>query len=80
MSEQTTLVEADRKAWLDVDEKDKVVWRSDLQALLGVSSETMRRYRVLGRLPEPDVFMSLKKYGWRISTLRACRIDIPAMV
>jgi len=79
MNEQPAMAEADRKSWLDIDEKDKVLWRSDIQALLGVSSETMRRYKLMGRLPEPDVFFSLKKYGWRISTLRACGINIPAI-
>lgn len=59
-------------------EPDKVIWRHDLQSLLRVSSETMRRWMHSGKLPNPDVAMSRRTLGWRISTLRANGINLPA--
>lgn len=59
-------------------EPDKVIWRHDLQALLSVTSNTMRRWMKSGKLPTPDVEMSRKTLGWRASTLRANGINLPA--
>ena len=61
-----------------MNEPDKVIWRHDLQALLSVSSETMRRWLNTGKLPPPDVAMSRKTLGWRVSTLRSNGINLPA--
>lgn len=55
---------------------DKVIWRHDLQAIMGVSSETIRRWMKGGKLPTPDVNMSLKTVGWRVSTLRNAGINL----
>ena len=57
---------------------DKVIWRHDLQAMMAVSSETMRRWIKAGKLPKPDVAMTSKTMGWRVSTLHNCGINIPA--
>lgn len=54
-----------------INEQDRVIWRPDLQKMMGVTSETVRRWMKENRLPAPDVAMSRKTLGWRISTLRA---------
>lgn len=56
---------------------DRVVWRADLVAGLHVHSGTIRRWILAGKLPEPDVDLSLKTKGWRLSTLHAAGIRIP---
>lgn len=53
-----------------VNQQDRVIWRPDLQEAMQVSSETIRRWMKDGKLPEPDVAMSRKTLGWRLSTLR----------
>lgn len=50
---------------IEVEERDRVIWRPDLQKAMGVASETIRRYMLAGKLPAPDVSMSQKKLGWR---------------
>ena len=57
---------------------EKVIWRQELQAALHVSSETMRRWLKSNKLPKPDVAMSCKTMGWRISTLQDHGINLPA--
>lgn len=59
-------------------EIDRVIWRADLPKVLDVSSETIRRYIKEEKLPPPDVDLSLRTRGWRVSTLRAAGINIPA--
>lgn len=39
----------------DNQQQDRVIWRRDLQAMAGVTSETIRRWMNSGKLPEPDV-------------------------
>lgn len=56
---------------------DRVIWRQDLQDMLRVSSETMRRWINGGKLPEPDVAISRRTMAWRLSTLRAAGIKLP---
>lgn len=56
---------------------DRVIWRSDLPKKLSVCSGTIRRWQLAGKLPAPDVDISLKTKGWRLSTLRAAGINIP---
>lgn len=58
------------------EEIDYVIWRKDFQATMQVTSETVRRWIKAKKLPEPDVYMSLKTMGWRMSTLRASGINI----
>ena len=57
---------------------DRMVWRQELQATLGVSLDTMSRYlRTPGKLPPPDVSLNAKRVGWKMSTLHAAGICIP---
>ena len=63
---------------ITTDENDRVIWRPDLQKMMGVTSETVRRWMRDNRLPTPDVAMSRKTLGWRVSTLRAAGINIGA--
>ena len=55
---------------------DRVVWRADLCATLRVCSETIRRYMKDNKLPPPDVQLSRRTMGWKLSTLRAAGINI----
>ena len=57
---------------------DKVIWRHDLQSMMSVSGETVRRWIKQGRLPKPDVAMSFKTMGWKMSTLQNSGINLPA--
>lgn len=50
--------------------------RPDLQKMMGVTSETVRRWMRDKRLPTPDVAMSRKTLGWRMSTLRAHGVNL----
>lgn len=58
------------------EQVDRVIWRQDLQTTMCVTSETMRRWLRDGKLPVPDVRMSRKTAGWRLSTLRAAGINL----
>lgn len=55
---------------------DRVIWRQDLQAMINVSSETVRRWIAQGRLPKPDVALTRKRMGWRLSTLHTAGINL----
>ena len=56
---------------------DPIILRRDLAELLGgLSSETMRRWMRDGKLPPPDVDLSMRTRGWRRSTLIAAGIRI----
>jgi len=61
---------------MTIDEKDRVIFRPELQALMSVTSESIRRWMVAGKLPLPDVRMSRKTLGWRVSTLRNAGVNI----
>jgi predicted DNA-binding transcriptional regulator AlpA len=56
--------------------EDRVIWRADLYETLGVGSESVRRWMKSGKLPPPDVDISQKTRGWRLSTLHAAGIRI----
>ncbi|MDR1276408.1 MAG: hypothetical protein LBL72_08540 [Candidatus Accumulibacter sp.] len=56
---------------------DRVIWLSDFVKMMGVCDETVRRWRKKNMLPEPDIALSRKTRGWRISTLRAAGINLP---
>ena len=55
---------------------DRVIWRQDLQQALGVSSNTMRLWIKHGKLPKPDVNLSSRTTGWKMSTLRTADINL----
>lgn len=55
---------------------ETVIWRADLAKRLHRSSETIRLWMRDGKLPKPDVDLSLKTRGWKLSTLRAAGIDL----
>lgn len=61
---------------MTINDEDRVIWRPDLQTMIGVHSETVRRWLKAGKLPAPDVHLSQKTLGWRVSTLRAAGINI----
>lgn len=57
---------------------ERVVWRQELQKKLGVNgvcSRTITRYIATGRLPPPDIQITLQRTGWRLSTLVAAGLD-----
>ncbi|MDR3351919.1 MAG: hypothetical protein LBO00_02670 [Zoogloeaceae bacterium] len=58
------------------DDNDRVIMRPALRKLLDVSSETIRMWIKMGKLPPPDVNISRRVQGWRVSTLRAHGINI----
>jgi hypothetical protein len=55
---------------------DKIIWRKDLCVSTKVCSETVRRWLKTGKLPKPDVELSRRTLGWKVSTLRAAGIDL----
>lgn len=55
---------------------DRVIYRADLCKMLGVGSEAMRRWLKAGKVPPPDVAISRKTVGWRLSTLQAAGIRL----
>ena len=57
-------------------ESDRVVWRRELREMCNVTNETIRRWIKSNRLPPPDVALSYKTMGWRMSTLRASGINL----
>ncbi|MDB5957529.1 MAG: hypothetical protein JWP60_4137 [Ramlibacter sp.] len=57
---------------------DVVIWRHELRQMCGgVCGETIRVWIKRGKLPPPDVKLSLRTMGWRLSTLRAAGFDLP---
>jgi predicted DNA-binding transcriptional regulator AlpA len=60
------------------DEIDRVIFRPELMRTMGVTTETIRRWMKAKRLPAPDVAMSRKTLGWRLSTLRSAGINLAA--
>jgi hypothetical protein len=57
-------------------QSDRVIWRADLQAEMRVTSETVRRWMKAGKLPPPDVDISRRTKGWRLSTLHRAGIRL----
>jgi excisionase family DNA binding protein len=63
--------------WENTMTEDRVIWRRDLRAALGdISDETLRRLMKSGKLPKPDVDLSNRTRGWRLSTLRSSGFNI----
>lgn len=56
--------------------EDRVIFRPELQELLHVSSETIRRWLLERRLPSPDVALTRKTVGWKRSTLERAGIKL----
>lgn len=61
---------------MNIPTEDRVIFRPELQTLLHVSSETIRRWLVAKRLPKPDVALSRKTVGWKRSTLESAGIRL----
>jgi predicted DNA-binding transcriptional regulator AlpA len=61
---------------IEVKEENRVIWQKDLMKLMQVTSETVRRWKKAGKLPAPDVSISRRTVGWRVSTLRAAGINL----
>lgn len=59
-------------------DQDRLILRGDLPEALGVCSETVRRWMKAKKLPPPDVDLSQRTRGWRLSTLRAAGINLPS--
>lgn len=55
---------------------DRVIWRSELRRALGVSEDTIRRWLKADKLPRPDVHLSQRSLGWKVSTLQAAGINL----
>lgn len=55
---------------------DRIIFRSDLCDQLKVGSEAIRRWIKAGKLPAPDVNISLRTRAWRLSTLQAAGINL----
>lgn len=60
-----------------IEPGERIIWRADLYRLLGVGSECVRRYMRNGKLPKPDIDLSVRRQGWKVSTLQAAGIGIP---
>ena len=58
------------------EQPDRVIWRQDLCVMLGVGSEAVRRWIKSGKIPKPDVALSLRTMGWRLSTLHEAGIKL----
>jgi predicted DNA-binding transcriptional regulator AlpA len=55
---------------------DRIIWRSELRELTGVKTEAIRRWIAAKKLPPPDVALSKRTKGWRLSTLEAAGIRL----
>lgn len=56
--------------------EDRVIYRQDLYKLMGVTSETLRRWVKDGKIPSADIAISRRTVGWRLSTLQAAGINL----
>lgn len=61
---------------INANEADRVLWRADLREALGCSPDTLRRYVRDKKLPEPDIHLTQRMMGWKVSTLRAAGINL----
>ncbi len=57
-------------------EGDRMVWRKQFTDAMGVCSETVRLWIKAKKLPVPDVNVSPKVMGWKLSTLRNAGFDL----
>lgn len=56
--------------------QDRIIYRQDLYKLIGVTSETLRRWIIDGKMPPADIAISRRTVGWRLSTLHAAGIKL----
>ena len=56
--------------------QDKLFYRNELAAALGVSTETLRRWIRAEKIPKPDIDMSRKTQAWRLSSLQAAGVGL----
>lgn len=61
---------------ITIADEDRIIWRPELQKKLNKSPETIRRWMQDGKLPPPDVNLSVRSRGWMLSTLRAAGIKV----
>lgn len=57
-------------------EEDRVIWRPDLCKMLGVGSQCVREWIKKGKLPKPDIDLSTRTKGWRLSTLHRAGVRL----
>lgn len=57
-------------------QEDRVIFRAELCTMLNVGSECVRRWLLAGRIPKPDVAITNRTVGWRLSTLRNAGIGL----
>lgn len=55
---------------------DRVIYRRDLCAMLGIGSECLRRWIRDKKFPPPDIAITRRTVGWRLSTLQAAGIGL----
>ena len=55
---------------------DRVIYRADFQQMMGVKSDTLRKWMKSGKIPKPDVAITARTLGWRLSTLQAAGIGV----
>lgn len=59
---------------------EPMIRRRDLQKALGLSSETVRRWLIDGKLPKPDIYITDSSSWWRNDTLIKAGFDLlPAL-
>mgnify|MGYP003494478735 FL=1 len=51
--------------------------REELIGFLGIGKEALRRRIKDGKFPPPDFVLSLKRVGWKQSTLRKVNLILP---
>jgi predicted DNA-binding transcriptional regulator AlpA len=56
--------------------EDRIIYRQDLYKMLGVTSETLRRWIREGRMPRADIAITQRTVGWRLSTLQTAGIKL----
>lgn len=57
-------------------EIDRVIWRQDLPEMMRVHNNTISKWITEGKFPTPDVQMTRRSFGWRLSTLRSHGINL----
>ena len=56
--------------------QDRIISRQDLYKEMHVTSETLRSWIKLGKIPPPDIAISQRTVAWRLSTLQAAGIKL----